>query len=108
MSKGYGRVQRELIEALRDHAASGHQADLGMSVGELVAVAYYGTKPWPLSWYRREEEVVAVRRALRGLAIDGVVVELGQLRGERRYHLHCKHYRRYPRHARRRPSAGRP
>jgi hypothetical protein len=47
----------------------------------------------PLPWYDRKE-VVAVRRALAGLVAADVVIDLGQLRGARRFHIHYDYYKR--------------
>jgi hypothetical protein len=91
MSRGYGQVQRKIIEALREHAGTGSR---GMSLHDLVGHAYYGGRiSATLSWYERKE-IVAVRRALSGLVADGVVIDLGQLSGARRFCIHYAYYKR--------------
>jgi hypothetical protein len=91
MSRGYGQVQRKIIETLREHAAEHAPSSRhpGMPLAEIVGDVYYvGPMPWRVSWYDRKE-TVAIRRALRSLVADGVVIDLGQFFGARRF---CIHY----------------
>jgi hypothetical protein len=87
MSTGYGKVQRKVIIALREHAAGHADAAKGMPLVDIVGHVY-GRLMWGrLSWYERGE-VTAVRRALRGLVADEVVVDLGEFFGCRRFLIH--------------------
>jgi hypothetical protein len=92
MSRGFGRVQRDLIEALRKHARENLASPgfHGMPFEELVSCAYYSNPGF--TDLREHKEAVAVRRALRQLRKAGVVVDLGWVRGERCFALHYTYY----------------
>lgn len=80
MSRGPGKVQRELVAALQHHArnaASAHEAACGISTAELAAIAYFGD-PRCRSLVN-EAQLVSVRRALAGLARHDLVVRIGTL-----------------------------
>ena len=80
MSRGLGKLQRELLEALREHAhggaATAHEAACGLDTVQLTARLYYGSLNW--RWVDRAQ-LVAVRRALATLQQRGHVVQLGTL-----------------------------
>lgn len=79
MSRGLGKVQRELLEALQHHAqsaGSAHEAAYGLSASELAGLVYFRS---PRTVLTDEKHLVAVRRALAGLARRGLVVRVGPL-----------------------------
>ncbi len=80
MSRGLGKVQRELVAALRHHAqnaGSAHETACGLSTAELAGITYFGN-PRCRSLVD-EAKLVATRRALAGLAQRGLVVRIGTL-----------------------------
>ena len=80
MSRGLGKLQRELLEMLRRHARGGaataHEAACGLDTVQLTAHVYYGSLNW--RWVDRAH-LVAVRRALNSLHERELVVRLGTL-----------------------------
>jgi hypothetical protein len=77
MSKGHGKVQRALLQLLRDYETSDEAARasaagdplLGLPTKALAARVYM----WP-SYCLTEAQKRAARRALRGLARQGLIV----------------------------------
>jgi hypothetical protein len=76
MSKGHGKVQKALLRRLRDYEASGRSA-VGVSTQALVKCVY-GAR----FWFTTKAQKKAVRRALHGLAQQGLIVGLS-IGGER-------------------------
>lgn len=68
MSRGIGAIQRRLVETLEQHEGL-------LDTFELAAHAY-GLNPDTA--LLEEAQLVAVRRALRGLARKGVIADLGR------------------------------
>jgi hypothetical protein len=77
MSRGLGKVQRQLLVILREHQqqADPHAAADGLDTIELTSRVYYGSPN--CGWLTGPTQQVAVRRALAGLARQGLVFRLG-------------------------------
>ncbi len=70
MSRGYGRVQRAVLEALRDHEHQpSNYAVMGLSTADLARRVYHNGDRRPPT----PAETAAVSRALAGLKLDGLV-----------------------------------
>jgi hypothetical protein len=80
MSRGLGKVQRDLLVILREHdeTASPQQAAEGLDTIALAGRVHFGQASF--GWMA---EQTAVRRALAGLARRGLVFRLGALGGDR-------------------------
>jgi hypothetical protein len=85
MSRGLGKVQRELLVILRahQHAASPHAAANGLDTIELTSRIYFGSPRFGM--LTAPKELVAVRRALASLARRELVIRLGPPLWGRRY-----------------------
>jgi hypothetical protein len=89
MSRGLGKIQRELLAVLRKHqrTAEPQAAATGLSTRELASRVYYGFPGW--GGLTKPEQQVAVRRALAGLARSGLVLRMGAMHyGSRDCHWH--------------------
>ena len=87
MSRGLGRIQKQLLSILRVHAAASPRSRApGFDTIELTRRVYYGF-PVPKTYKLAEpKHEVAVRRALASLARKRLVKRLG-MRASGPYHV---------------------
>lgn len=87
MSRGYGKIERKALAVLqyhRLHAPTARAAAQGLdTIG--IAERVYLKAPAKLFRLTSKSEETSVRRALAKLARDGLVRDLGTLRGPRKH-----------------------
>ena len=84
MSRGYGKIERGALAVLQRHAARSRAAAKGLDTVS-IAERVYLKAPTKFLRVTSKSEESSVRRALAKLTRAGLVLDLGAVRGPRKY-----------------------